>query len=104
MIFVISISFTNEDALLQEGYKFIPAVFSTEAYSYIFKDGGNLINSYVISFLVTIVGTAISLAFMSTYAYVLPGRSGAFLSGYDPVPAFARLLLGARFAVAGQLL
>lgn len=75
MIFVVSISFTNEDALLQEGYKFIPSVFSTSAYSYIFKDGGNLINSYVISFLVTIVGTALSLAFMSTYAYVLSRKT-----------------------------
>ena len=61
-IFVIIISFTSEDSIRQIGYSFAPLSWSTQAYSYVFALGRQLWLSYFNSFLITIVGTALSVA------------------------------------------
>ena len=70
-LFVIIISFTSEDSIRQIGYSFAPLGWSTQAYNYVFQLGGALWRSYFNSFLITVVGTALSVAICVLYSYPL---------------------------------
>ncbi len=69
-IFTVIISLTAESALL-EGYSFWPSQWSLEGYKYVFKSGGMIVQSFSVSVVVVIVGTALGLAISSMYAYIL---------------------------------
>ena len=61
-ILLLSSSLTDESVLLREGYNFWPKKFSTYAYTYLFSTNGTKVfQSYKITFIITIVGLAISL-------------------------------------------
>ena len=70
-IFVVIISFSSEDSIRQIGYSFHPLSWSTEAYVYTFQLGDQLWRSYFNSFLITIVGTTVSVLMCFLYAYPL---------------------------------
>ena len=70
-LLIISISFTDELTVLREGYQFIPKVFSTEAYRFLFMNADLVGNAYKITILVTLVGTAINVMIIAMYAYPL---------------------------------
>nr|WP_300129310.1 hypothetical protein [uncultured Butyricicoccus sp.] len=53
-IFVIIISFTDENSLAMNGYRFIHEKWSTHAYSYILESGESILRSYGITILVTV--------------------------------------------------
>ncbi|WP_336784630.1 carbohydrate ABC transporter permease [Paenibacillus sp. MMO-177] len=69
LLLVISVSFTDENTLINEGYHFFPTQWSTAAYDYLFQDMSQILRSYGNSFLVTGVGTLIGLVIMALYAY-----------------------------------
>lgn len=70
-LFVIIISFTSEDSIRQIGYSFMPLSWSTQAYGYVFQLGDALWRSYFNSFLITAVGTVLSVAICILYSYPL---------------------------------
>ncbi len=70
-VFVIIISFTSEDSIRQIGYSFAPLSWSTQAYDYVFALGRQLWLSYFNSFLITVVGTALSVIICILYSYPL---------------------------------
>lgn len=70
-IFVVVISFSSEDSINRIGYSFAPASWSVDAYNQVFRLGGALWRSYFNSFLITIVGTVLSVAMCVLYAYPL---------------------------------
>lgn len=70
-IFVIIISFTSQQSIIQNGYRFIPESWSLEGYNYILKASKAILGAYGISILVTVLGTLIGLTLITTYAYVL---------------------------------
>ncbi|MBU3136903.1 carbohydrate ABC transporter permease [Clostridium gasigenes] len=74
-IFVLIISLTSEQSLLINGYKFWPDEWSLEAYKYIFTSSSQITTAYGITIIVTISGTLLGLAIMSTYAYALSRKS-----------------------------
>jgi putative aldouronate transport system permease protein len=79
LLLVVS-SFTDEAALLQNGYKFWPSKFSTGPYEFLFRDSTLLIRSYGISIITTVVGTTIHLIMAMLFAYPLsrpnlPGKN-----------------------------
>ena len=55
------ISITDEESLAMNGYRFIPEKFSLYAYEYIVSAGENILRSYGVTILVTILGTLIGL-------------------------------------------
>jgi len=78
-LLLIASSFTSEVALAQNGYSFIPSDFSLKAYKYIWSVKENIFRAYGMSFLVTGIGTTISVVMTMLFAYPLsrkdlPGR------------------------------
>ncbi|GGG51983.1 carbohydrate ABC transporter permease [Paenibacillus radicis (ex Gao et al. 2016)] len=70
-LYIISISFSTESDLAKYGYQLIPKTFTTFAYEYMIGSPKALINGYLVSITVTVLGTILSLAVTSMLAYVL---------------------------------
>jgi putative aldouronate transport system permease protein len=77
LLIVVSASFTSENGITKNGYGLWPSEISTLAYRYLLDDPSQLIQSYAISILVTVVGTAISVLITSMLGYVLSRRDFA---------------------------
>lgn len=73
-ILVLSISLTDEHSLLRQGYQLIPQKFSLLAYEVIFKSPEQLLQSYQITVLVTLIGTVLSLLLTSMFAFCISRR------------------------------
>ena len=79
LILMVISSFTDNDALIRDGYSFTPQKWSAYAYQYIFSSGNSVPHAYMISVILTIVGTAFGLSITTLLAYALskkflPGR------------------------------
>ncbi|WP_145018207.1 carbohydrate ABC transporter permease [Paenibacillus sp. Y412MC10] len=70
-LLLILASFTDEDAIIREGYSFFPSEWSLDSYVFIFQKSGEILNSYGISVVVTLLGTLASLILMTLLAYPL---------------------------------
>lgn len=92
-IFVIIISFTSEDSIRQIGYSFTPLSWSLDAYNYTFKLGDQLWRSYFNSFLITVIGTALSVSMCILYAYPLY-RKDYPLRGFFNFLSFFTMIFG----------
>lgn len=75
ILLIVIASFTSEDALLRNGYSYLPAEWSLDAYYYMVKQGVVIARSYGVSFLVTIVGTGLSVILTTMLAYPASRRS-----------------------------
>lgn len=73
-ILVVSISLTEEKALLAGGYKLIPEQFSFYAYEIILKSPGQMLQAYGVTISVTVVGTIVGLLLTSLAAYTISRR------------------------------
>lgn len=74
VILLISVSFSDEQSIRVNGYKFWPEQFSLEAYKFLVKDWTPIVESYGISIFVTVVGTITALTVMALYAYPISRR------------------------------
>lgn len=70
--FVLSfmVSITDEKSLLVNGFKLIPAEFSTVAYEMVFQDG-SIFRGYIVTIFITLVGTVLSLLISAMAAYAM---------------------------------
>ena len=93
-IFVIIIAFSSEDSIRQIGYSFTPASWSTEAFAYTFRLGNALWRSYFNSFLITIVGTVLSVSMTILYAYPLYRRDFRFRGFFNFLSFFTMIFGG----------
>lgn len=71
IIAVISISFSSETEIALNGYSLLPRGFTTRAYEMIFNNPKQIINSYMISILLTTMGGILGLLVVSLIAYPL---------------------------------
>ncbi len=97
-IFVIIISLTDENTLVMNGYRFIPEKFSLYAYKYIVSAGDNIIRSYGVTILVTVLGTVIGLLLTGTYAYALSRKTYAFKKFFTTMITIPMLFSGGMIA------
>lgn len=70
-LLLISSSFTDEMALINNGYNFWPTKFSLDAYVYLLNQAATVFRSYGVTIFVTVVGTVISLIIGPMLAYPL---------------------------------
>lgn len=70
VLLVVS-SFTDETTLVQNGYAFFPEKWSMDAYGYMWNSRGSIARAYLISIVVTIVGTVLSLAVTAMLGYAI---------------------------------
>ncbi|MEC0308905.1 carbohydrate ABC transporter permease [Paenibacillus lautus] len=64
-------SLSSEASIIQNGYSFFPTELSLDAYHYLWTHVGELGRAYGITVLITVIGTAVSLAISSMLAYPL---------------------------------
>lgn len=93
-LFVIMISLTDERTLALEGFSLWPSQFSTEAYRYIFQAGNDLLISFGVTLSVTVIGTLLTLALVTTYAYALSRKSFEFRGFFSFLAFFTMLFSG----------
>ncbi len=79
-ILLIMSSITDEQALIMDGYSFWPSKFSLYSYRYLLTKSSAVARGYVISAVVTVIGTVCHLLLTTLYAYPLsrhelPGRN-----------------------------
>lgn len=85
MLLVVMVSFTDEAAIVRDGYQLIPNKLSLQAYYTLFKNGSALMRSYGVSILVTVVGTLLGMCITAMAGYALSNKNMAgrgFLSFY----------------------
>ncbi|WP_409372011.1 carbohydrate ABC transporter permease [Paenibacillus alginolyticus] len=70
-VLLVMASFTDQKAIINEGYSLLPSVFSLEAYKYMMKSSASLFRAYGITVFITIFGTAVGLAISTMLAYPL---------------------------------
>lgn len=78
LVLLVISSFTDNDVLVRNGYSFIPEKWSLEAYKYIFTSSDSVVHAYMISVLLTLVGTTCGLTITTLLGYAL---SKQFLPG-----------------------
>jgi putative aldouronate transport system permease protein len=69
IVLVVAVSFSSNDSIMNNGYKFIPEAFSLVAYDSLFKDFSKIADAYMVSIGVTVGGTVLSVLLMALYAY-----------------------------------
>ncbi len=79
-ILLIISSFTDEGAALRNGYSYMPEAWSLEAYRYIATQWEMIGKGYLVSFTVTIIGTAVGVTISAMFGYVLSQKSLPFRS------------------------
>lgn len=78
-ILLIIASFTDNQTALINGYSFFPEKWSLEAYAYIGREWATVGRAYLMTIIVTVVGTLLSLVLTCTFAFAvsnekLPGH------------------------------
>ena len=68
---LIASSFSESDYALKEGYRFLPRELSLSAYQYILREADQIGHAYIITILVTVLGTSAGIIITSTLAYGL---------------------------------
>ncbi|WP_145159184.1 MULTISPECIES: carbohydrate ABC transporter permease [Paenibacillus] len=93
-LLLITASFTDEDAIIREGYSFFPSEWSLDSYVFIFQKSGEILNSYGISVAVTILGTLASLVLMTLLAYPLSKKDLPLRNFFSFIVFFTMLFNG----------
>jgi len=93
-VFVVALSLTDNDALARDGYRLIPGQWSFEAYRYVFQTGDQLLQSFLLTALVTVVGTVTAVVVNGMYAYALARRTYRFRKQLAFLAFFTMLFSG----------
>ncbi len=93
-ILIISASFTQEDALVANGYALWPSEFSLESYQYVFSNPDRLINSYKVTIFYSVVATFLSMIVMMLMAYPLSRPNYRYRRGVTFFIFFTMLFSG----------
>ena len=80
-LLMVMASFTEETTLTRNGYSFIPEVFSLETYRYIIRSAGTILRGYVMTIVVTVIGTVCNLLLTILFAYPLSRKDLPYRSG-----------------------
>lgn len=105
--FVLILSFTDEKSLAVNGYRLFPEKWSIHAYEYLFQNGAQLLQSYIVTIIVTVLGTLISVTVIALYAYGISRSSFKYRKFFTFMAFFTMLFNGGlvpTFIVVTQVL
>ena len=71
VLFVFMAAFTDENVLLNEGYRLFPSELSLDGFRVVLRYEKQLFVSYGVTIFVTVTGTLFGILVMSLYGYVL---------------------------------
>ena len=94
ILLILSVSLTDEAALTEYGYHFIPKVFTLSAYEHLFRDSRMLLQAYGMTILVTALGSFINVTIMTLYAYPLSREDFPFKKAFNFYLLLPMLLTG----------
>lgn len=77
-LLILGSSFTTEESIRRTGFTLIPKEFSTQAYNIIFRSPDTLIGAYVVTILMTAIGTSVGLFIIAMTGYALSRRDFPF--------------------------
>ena len=75
LLFVFSISITDEEYIRMNGYQLFPQVLSSKAYVFLWNERMTILRAAFMSVLVTVVGTIISIALNTSMGYVVSRKN-----------------------------
>ncbi len=91
---LFSASITDDMEIIKNGYSFLPKEITFSAYSYIFSGSLDIMHSYGVTFLVTIIGTVTGLTLSAMLAYPLSRVEMPFKNGLAFFVFFTMLFNG----------
>lgn len=109
ILLIVIASFSAESSLIRNGYTYWPEQWSLDAYYYMVKQSIMILRSYGVSFLVTFVGTALSVIITTMLAYPMSRKSFkyrnalaffVFLQCYLMVVLYRLTLCGQNFSIS----
>ena len=106
LLFVLIVSLSSEASIAARGYSFFPTEWSLAAYRYLLRSIDYIGHSFLLSVLLTLAGTLLSLALISTMAFVLSRREFRFRKLFTAlilIPMFFSGGLAASYVVNTQL-
>ena len=74
-VLLIIASFTDEQTAITNGYSYFPEMFSLDAYKYIISQWEMLGRAYMMTIVVTAIGTSVGLIMTALLGYVLSNRN-----------------------------
>ena len=75
LLLLLIVSVTDEKSIIKNGYRLIPEKFSFEAYKMILIGGSEVLNSYMITIFITVVGTLAAVMITAMAAYTLTNKN-----------------------------
>lgn len=93
-LLVLGTSFTAEGSIKKHGFNFWPHEFTTFAYKIVFENPKLIIGSYVVTILITAVGTAIGLFLVAMTGYALQRPDFHYRNGISFLIYFTTLFSG----------
>jgi putative aldouronate transport system permease protein len=106
-IYVIMISLTDEETLTRNGYQLIPEIWSFDAYRYLWEMKEQLLQSYSVTIMVTVLGTIVSVIMIALYAYAISRKQFKYRGAFTFFAFFTMLFSGGLvpfYIVASQFL
>lgn len=73
-VLLVIASFTDNQTAIVNGYTFFPEKWSLEAYEYIAREWATVGRAYLMTIVVTVIGTILSLLLTSTFAFAVSNQ------------------------------
>ncbi len=104
---MVSVSLSDEDVIINNGYSIIPEKISLEAYRFVFANPEKILTSYLVTILSSVAGSLLSLVIMMMVAYTL-ARKGYRFRGILAIYLFITMIFGggivSKYIIVTQLL
>lgn len=75
MVLTVMVSITDEMSIMENGYSFFPEKISFYAYELMFKGGSSVVQGYLVSIFVTVVGTLLAIGITGLAGYTLANKN-----------------------------
>lgn len=91
---LVAISISDEGSLVIDGYRLIPNKISFHAYEVIFSAPQQLLQSYGVTIIVTVIGTIVGLTVTSMLAYTMSRKDYGYRNATTKYVVFTMLFSG----------